>query len=56
MRCSQDTVSLTGFGPNEAANALANQVAGASSVTVTLSDNTKVTFQNITHLSSSDFS
>jgi Ca2+-binding RTX toxin-like protein len=48
-------IALIGYGPNEAVNAVANQVSGANSVTITLSDNTQVTFQNITHLTSGNF-
>jgi Ca2+-binding RTX toxin-like protein len=53
---SQVHISLAGYGPNEAATALAGQVSGANSVTLTLSDNTTITFQNITHLSGSNVS
>lgn len=52
---SQLLISLTNYGPNEAANALAGQVSSGHSVTVTLSDNTQITFENITHLTSSNF-
>ncbi len=52
---AQVSVALSGYGPNEAANALASQVAGPNSVSVTLSDNTVVTFANITHLTGSNF-
>lgn len=47
---SQVNIQLTGYGPNEAANALSGQTTNGSSVTITLSDNTKITFDNITHL------
>jgi len=53
---AQVHISLSGYGPSEAANAVATQVSGAGSVTVTLSDNTSLTFQNITHLTTSNFS
>jgi Ca2+-binding RTX toxin-like protein len=53
---SQVNIVLVGYGPNEAASAVAAQVSGPNSVTLTLSDNTTVTFQNITHLSGSNFS
>jgi hypothetical protein len=53
---SQLDIQLTGYGPNEAANALAGQTTNGSSVTITLSDSTKITFTDITHLTSSNFS
>jgi Ca2+-binding RTX toxin-like protein len=53
---SQVLISLSGYGPNEAANAVAGQTSTANSVSVTLSDNTTITFENITHLSSGNFS
>jgi hypothetical protein len=49
-------IALQGFGPNEAANAVAGQTATANSVSISLSDGTHVTFQNITHLTTSNFS
>jgi Ca2+-binding RTX toxin-like protein len=52
---SQVHIALTGYGPNEAANAVASQVPKANSVSITLSDNTQITFANITHLNSSNF-
>jgi Ca2+-binding RTX toxin-like protein len=48
-------IALEGYGPDEASNAVAAQASGANSVTITLSDNTQVTFKNITHLSSGNF-
>ncbi len=53
---SQVHISLAGYGPNEAANAVANQGPSINSVAVTLSDNTTITFENITHLSGANFS
>jgi Ca2+-binding RTX toxin-like protein len=53
---SQLQIQLTGYGPNEAANALAGQTTNGNSVSITLSDNTIITFENITHLTSSNFS
>jgi Ca2+-binding RTX toxin-like protein len=53
---NQLLVNLQGYGSTEAANALAGQTTNGSSVTVTLSDNTKITFTGITHLTSSNFS
>jgi Ca2+-binding RTX toxin-like protein len=52
---AQVHIALTGYGANEAANAVAGQTTNGSSVTITLSDNTKVTFENITHLTSGNF-
>jgi Ca2+-binding RTX toxin-like protein len=52
---SQVNIALTGYGPSEAANAVAGQTTNGSSVTISLSDGTKVTFENITHLTSSNF-
>ena len=48
-------IGLSGYGPDEAANAVAGQTTNGSSVTISLSDGTKVTFENITHLTSSNF-
>ncbi|HVC59310.1 MAG TPA: calcium-binding protein [Acetobacteraceae bacterium] len=53
---SQLQVVLSGYGPNEAASALAGQTTNGSSVTITLSDNTQITFANIAHLTTSNFS
>jgi Ca2+-binding RTX toxin-like protein len=53
---SQVNISLAGYGPNEAANAIAGQTSTPNSVSVKLSDNTTITFANITHLSSGNFS
>ena len=52
---SQVLITLNGYGSTEEANALAGQTTNGSSVTVTLSDNTKITFDNITHLTGSNF-
>jgi Ca2+-binding RTX toxin-like protein len=52
---SQVSINLVGYGPNEAQNAVNTQSSTANSVTITLSDNTKITFDNITHLSTSNF-
>jgi Ca2+-binding RTX toxin-like protein len=53
---SQVDINLNGYAPDEAATALAGQTTDGSSVTVTLSDNTRITFTNITHLTSGNFS
>jgi Ca2+-binding RTX toxin-like protein len=47
---SQVHIVLAGYGSHQAAQAIASQIAGANSVTLTLSDNTKITFENITHI------
>jgi Ca2+-binding RTX toxin-like protein len=52
---SQVHIALTGYASTEAANAVAGQTTNGTSVTIGLSDGTKVTFENITHLSSSNF-
>jgi Ca2+-binding RTX toxin-like protein len=52
---SQVHIVLSGYGSHQAANAVAGQISGANSVTVTLSDHTEVTFENITHLTISNF-
>ena len=48
-------IKLVGYASTEAANAVAGQTTNGSSVTISLSDNTKITFENITHLSGSNF-
>jgi plastocyanin len=53
---SQLDIVLTGYGPNEAVNALEGQTTNGSSVTITLSDNTKITFADIVDLTASNFS
>jgi len=52
---SQVHIDLSGYGKNEIKYALAQQSTTDGSVTVTLSDNTTVTFQNIASLSGSNF-
>ncbi len=52
---SQVHIDLSGYGKNEVKYALAHQTTADGSVTVTLSDNTTVTFQNIASLSSGNF-
>ncbi|HEX3992390.1 MAG TPA: calcium-binding protein [Acetobacteraceae bacterium] len=52
---SQVHIDLSGYGKNEVKYALAHQTTANGSVTVTLSDNTTVTFQNIASLSGSNF-
>jgi len=53
---SQVHIALTGYGANEAANAVAGQTVGSGGVTITLSDNTTVTFQNVGSLTAGNFS
>ena len=52
---SQVRITLTGYDSNEVKYALAHQTVADGSVTVTLSDNTQVTFQNIGKLSGGNF-
>ena len=53
---SQVHIELLGFGSNEIKNALASQTSKDGSTTITLSDSTKVTFQNVGLLTTSNFS
>jgi Ca2+-binding RTX toxin-like protein len=48
-------ISLQGYGPREVAEALASQHVSAGSVTIGLSDGTRITFQNVTALHTSNF-
>jgi Ca2+-binding RTX toxin-like protein len=48
-------IHLSGYGAGEAAHALTSQHAAGGGVTISLTDGTKVTFQNISHLNSSNF-
>jgi Ca2+-binding RTX toxin-like protein len=52
---SQVHIDLVGYGKNEIKFALAHQTTADGSVTITLTDNTTVTFQNIASLSASNF-
>jgi Ca2+-binding RTX toxin-like protein len=52
---SQVHIDLSGYGKNEVKYALAHQTTTDGSVTITLSDNTSVTFQNISSLSADNF-
>jgi hypothetical protein len=52
---SQVQIDLVGYGKNEISFALAHQTTTNGSVTITLTDNTSVTFQNIASLSASNF-
>lgn len=52
---TQISIDLVGYGANEVTNALSTQVDTSTSVTIGLSDGTKITFQNVTSLSSSNF-
>ena len=52
-----DTVSLVGYGPTAIADAVASQTFVAGTATITLTDNTKITFSGLsTSLKPSDFS
>ncbi len=51
-----DKIGLQGYGPNEAANAIAGQIAGPTGTVLTFSDGTKVTFTGVNHIDSSNFS
>ena len=53
---SQLKIDLTGYGPNEVTHALDNQTTNGTSVVITLTDGTTMTFDHITHLTSSNFS
>jgi hypothetical protein len=44
---ANDTVYLAGYGSSEAANALSHATSSGGSTTLTLSDNTQITFQNV---------
>ena len=50
-----DYISFPGFGPGEAAAALAGAVVGGGAEVLTLSDGTHITFQGFTALSASNF-
>jgi Ca2+-binding RTX toxin-like protein len=52
---SQVQILLSGFGANEVNYALAHQTTNNGSVTVTLSDQSTVTFQNIARLTNANF-
>jgi Ca2+-binding RTX toxin-like protein len=52
---SQVHIVLSGYSRHQADKAIADQVSGANSVTITLSDYTKITFENVTHLTTSNF-
>jgi Ca2+-binding RTX toxin-like protein len=52
---SQVHIELMGYGRNEIRRALEHQTTTNGSVTITLTDNTSVTFQNIGHLTSANF-
>lgn len=55
FRQGTDHVAMFGYGPNAVANALAGAAVGFGSTTVTLSDNSRITFANITNLKASAF-
>ena len=51
----QDTIDLQGYGKNQVADALKHQQVAGGSTTITLSDNTRITFADVTNLKASDF-
>jgi hypothetical protein len=51
-----DKVGLVGYGRNEIAGALENAQHTAAGTTLTLSDDTKITFVNVSGLSKANFS
>lgn len=53
---SNDKVLLSGYGPDEVSIALAHQSTHHGSVSITLSDDTKITFKDVASLKSSNFS
>jgi hypothetical protein len=53
---SQVHIELLGFGSKEVKNALAHQTSKDGSTTITLSDSTTVTFQNVGLLTARNFS
>ncbi len=50
-----DHVGLFGYAPNVVQTVLASAATGGGATTITLPDNTKITFGNITHLGAADF-
>ena len=56
FQSSSIKIDLVGYGPSEADTALAGQTSAGGSVTIGLTDGTKITFQDITSLSKSNFS
>jgi Ca2+-binding RTX toxin-like protein len=52
---SLDKIDLQGYGSNAVKDALASQTYANGSVTITLPDNTRVTFAGITDLTKHDF-
>ena len=48
-------VGLLNYTSTDLQNALTNQVNSNGSTTITLSDNSKITFDNVASLNSSDF-
>ena len=50
-----DLVSLQGYGPDAVSTVLAQQTASGAGTTITLADNTSITFAGVSHLTASDF-
>ncbi len=55
FNAGSDTISLSGYGSNEAARAVASARVANGGTTITLSDNTQVTFANVTDISKTHF-
>lgn len=51
----QDHVALFGYGVNAVRDAVANATVAFGSTTVTLADNTRITFANVARLTAQDF-
>ena len=52
---STDKVALYGYAPGVIANAVTHQTQAGGSTTVTLTDNTRITFQNLTSVTAQNF-
>lgn len=55
FKSGQDLIDLQGYGPNEIKHALKSQQVVGGQDTITLSDNTRITFAGISSLNASDF-
>jgi Ca2+-binding RTX toxin-like protein len=51
----QDFVALRGYGSAAGVNAIASEVVGGGSSTVTLPDKSRITFANVANLTANDF-
>jgi Ca2+-binding RTX toxin-like protein len=52
---SSDKIKLQGYGPHAVQDALSSQTFAGGSATITLSDNTRVTFLGVSELTRNDF-